>query len=527
MIDGLAFFPLLAPLALAGVAAVARRAPGSRPVAALAAARSAAVVGLMVAVAAAVTVATRGVVESPVLGVAGLGLSVRLDGLSVAMLALVAFLGAVVLEYSRNYLDGDPAQGRFLGRLALTVAAVMLLALSGNLLQLTAMWLLTSLALHRLLLFYADRPAAVVAARKKFIVARLGDVALAASALLLWHAFGTADIGLLLDRTTAAAPDGVGSDVHLAVMLLGAAAALKSAQFPTHGWLAEVMETPTPVSALLHAGLLNGGIFLIVRLAPVALLSPPALHAMIVVGGFTALFASVVMITQATVKGGLAYSSAAHMGFMMFLCGLGMYSIAIAHLIAHSCYKAHAFLSSGSIVEVRRASKVPGGRMTPGMLALASALGVAMTLVAGTGLLFGISLVSSPVFLGVGVILAIGLAQLLAQAKERAVAIRVGEAAVATAAAFFALEIASSHLLHAVVPTPVLRDPPTLALLLLVIAAFASASLFQLLLPRLASSPRVATAWVHVRNGLYANAVFDRLVGALHPIAPVHGKEVQ
>jgi len=531
--DVLALVPLAAPVSLACVAALARREPGTRPRRVLRAARVATVLSLASAVLAVVLVATFGPLQSPVLGVGALGLSLRLDALSTAMLALVAFLGAVVLEYSRGYLDGDGAQGRFVGLLALTVAAVMLLVLSANLLQLAVMWPLTSLALHRLLLFHPERPGAVLAARKKFVVARIGDVALLVAVVLLIQAFGTADLGLLLERARAALDaNAIPPGVPIAAGLLVATAALKSAQFPTHGWLAEVMETPTPVSALLHAGILNGGPFLIVRFAPVVLSSPGALHAMVVIGGFTALFASVVMITQPTVKGTFAYSSAAHMGFMLLLCGLGSYTIAIAHLIAHSCYKAHAFLSSGSAVEVLRASRVPGPKPAPRGLAIGAALGVAMATVLAVGTLAGVAVLDGPVLLGVAAMLAVGLAHLLAQALTKGsggyVATCVAAAVAATALAFFVLEIAAVHVLDGVVPTVALRDPVTLALMILVIVAFGATAVLQLLLPTLGTSPRLAAAWVHVRNGFYANALFDRFVGAPRVVAhsPLVVKEV-
>lgn len=523
MTDAVAFLPLIAPAGLTLVAVLARNEPGVNPRRVLRAARAATALSLTLATVAAALAAASGPLQSPVIGIAGLGLSLRLDAVSTSMLALVAFLGAVVLEYSRSYLDGDSRHGTFLGRLALTIAAVMMLVLSGNLLQLSVMWLLTSLALQRLLLFYPERPGAVVAARKKFIVARLGDAALAVAAILLARAFGTADIGLLLDRASAlAGADAVPASVSIASALLVATAALKSAQFPTHGWLAEVMETPTPVSALLHAGILNGGPFLIIRLAPVLVLSPWALHGLIVIGGFSALFASVVMITQPTAKGVFAYSSAAHMGFMLLLCGLGMYTVAIAHLIAHSCYKAHAFLSSGSAVEVLRSAKVPGGKPAPHRWAFPWALGAAAVIVAGAGAMVGVSVFDTPVLFGVASMLALGLTHLLAQASvgapRRYVVAQIGIAAAGTAVSFFLLEVAATHLLHGTVPMISLRDPVTLSLMAIVIVVFGLATFLQLSLPVFGGSPRWAAAYVHVRNGLYANAVFDRFVGALRPV---------
>jgi NAD(P)H-quinone oxidoreductase subunit 5 len=248
----------------------------------------------------------------------------------------------------------------------------MVLVLSGNLAGLAVAWSATSIARHRLLLFYRERPGAVVAARKKFVVARLGDVCLVAAVVLLARELGMGDVGALLERAPERFAGGaaVPLPIHLAAGLLVLTAIFKAAQFSAHGWLIEMQETPTPVSALLHAGILNGGTFLVARLFGVVQLSTPALAVLVVVGGFTAAFSSVVMITDTRVKATLAYSSAAHMGFMLLLCGMGAGSVAIVHLVAHSFYKAHAFLSSGSAVEVARAgwvldkgAKLPLGRI--------------------------------------------------------------------------------------------------------------------------------------------------------------------
>jgi NAD(P)H-quinone oxidoreductase subunit 5 len=514
-----AFLALLAPAALAVVALLAAGQPGASPRRVLAAARFASLFALVVAIAAAATVAIGGPVVSPLLGVDGYGVAVRLDALSVTMLTLVAFLGAVVLQFSRRYLDGDARHGSFMGRLALTVACVMLLVTAGNLVQLVAMWIGTSMALHRLLLFYPERVGAVIAARKKFIVARIGDVALATAAVLIVRTLGTADLGLVLERASAMAGTGTPATMHAAAALLVVAAVLKSAAFPTHGWLIEVMETPTPVSALLHAGILNGGTFLIARLAPVALLSTPALDALVVIGGLTALFASLVMITQTSVKTSLGYSSAAHMGFMLMLCGLGAYPVAILHLVAHSFYKAHAFLSSGSFVDVVRASQVPGAKGAPGAGTVLAALGVSVATVVGTGLVLGAPLTERPVTIGLSAMLAVALVQLLAQGlrggfSAPVMARTVGAAALVTLA-FFGLEAGAAHVLGGVLPAAADNATSTIALMGAVVLAFASVILLQLRLPAIVTDPRWAPLYVHVRNGLYANARFDALVGAL------------
>jgi len=178
--------------------------------------------------------------------------------------------------------------------------------------------------------------------------------------------------------------------------LLVIAASLESAQFPFHSWLPDTMETPTPVSALMHAGIINAGGFLVVRLSPILINAPAALNTLAIVGAFTALFASVVMLTQTSVKRSLAYSTIAQMGFMMLQCGLGAFALATLHLVAHSLYKAHAFLSSGSVVALKKAAWTPAERPAahPGILVLTLATAVALTF--GIGSLFGINLETNP-----------------------------------------------------------------------------------------------------------------------------------
>ncbi len=510
MIDVLAYLPLLAPLALVAVGLVARRATVPTV---LATSRAATLLTIALAAVTGVRVALLGASTSRL----GPGFALRLDALGAVMFALVAVLGAAVVQFSRRYLAGDPRHGRFVGDLCTTVGAVVVLVLSGDLVQLAAAWVATSYALHRLLLFYPERRSAVVAGRKKFLVARAGDVCLAAAVLLVARAFGTTDIADVLARARVVreAPPGI----EAAAVLLCASAMLKSAQFPTHGWLAEVMETPTPVSALLHAGILNGGTFLVVRLADVVLLGKTALALLVVVGGLTAMFASVVMVTQPSVKVALAYSSAAHMGFMLLLCGMGAFSVAILHLVAHSFYKAHAFLSSGSVVDAARASRET---RAPRIVSPARAL-LAFVLAAGVyvtvGLALGVHLAEKPGVVALGLMLVLALTHLVAQgvadAARAPVVGRVLLASAATAFAFFALEMLASRVLAGAVPVAPAPEAVTVALVGLVLVGFAVVTALQLLLVATPKSPFWRAVWVHVRNGFYANALFDRVVGAL------------
>ena len=162
-----------------------------------------------------------------------------------------------------------------------TLAAVLLLVQAGNVWMFVAAWIATSFFLHRLLVFYPERQAAQRAAHKKFVTARIADIALLIAAIILVNGYGTSDIASILDDARSGlAPQ----FLALAASLLALAALLKSAQFPTHGWLTEVMETPTPVSALLHAGVINAGGFLLIRFADVMLLAPGVLAVLVMIG---------------------------------------------------------------------------------------------------------------------------------------------------------------------------------------------------------------------------------------------------
>lgn len=508
----------LAPAAFLAPAVLARRQPGLHPTGVIRANRIAGGVGIGVAAAAGVAVAIDGALVSPTLGIGDFGLSLRLDALSATMLAMIAILAAVIVRYSATYLDGNTRHGVFLGRLAATIAAVELLVLSGNLVVLVAAWILTSLALHQLLVFHRDRPRAMAAARKKWIVARTGDAFLLAGAVLLALHFGTGDLGTIFAGMADAGPGWSMGAVGIAAACLAVAALLKSAQFPTHGWLVEVMETPTPVSALLHAGILNAGPFLAIRLAAVIDGGRTATMLLILVGGFTAIFASVVLLTQPSVKVVLGYSSVAHMGFMLLVCGMGFYPAALLHLVAHSFYKAHAFLSSGSVVDEARAAKVRLPRRLGSPWRIAGAALVATALYLPLAVVWGVDFGGNPLVIAIGGILVLGTTQLLTPAFDSAgrvaAMVRAALLALAVTLAFFGLEAGAHALLAGTVPEAVARDGVQIAAILAVLAGFTVVVGFQLIDPARAPSARRRALAVHLRNGLYANALFDRVVGA-------------
>lgn len=499
------------PLLIAAIPCFADAAP--RPKRSPWIAEVATLLTLALAVAALIGLSVRGPGTSPLLGAAGVGLSARADAVSLTMLLLVAFIGWIVVRFARVYLDGEARQGPFLGNLCLALAAVLLLVTAGNLVQLLGAWIATSLLLHRLLLFYPDRVAARRAARKKFLVARAGDLALAVAVGLLIHAYGTTDIGTIL----AAARTGAGGPTAIAAAAcLALAAGLKSAQFPTHGWLTEVMEAPTPVSALLHAGVINAGGFLLVRFADVMLLSPATLAGLVMVGGFTALFGSLVMLTQPAVKTSLAWSTVAQMGFMILECGLALFPLALLHIVAHSLYKAHSFLASGGAVERVAAARRPGPVAIPDARAVGRAFVAALALYVAIGFAFGFQH-KSPQALALGAILIFGVAYMLAQgfadAAPWALTRRTALYAVATSVGYFALQAAAAMATAGVLPPAPPPGPLEDALILLVVVSFGLVAVVQAMFPLWAHHPAAAGFRVHLSNGFYVNAVFDRLIG--------------
>jgi NAD(P)H-quinone oxidoreductase subunit 5 len=509
-------FPLLAPAALLAAAALLhfRRDLGAQKGALLG--EVVAIFAMLIAGGAFTLLIISGSGDSPLLGIAGIGLSVRLDMVSVTMLLLVSFIGWIVTRYARIYLDGEERQNEFTLWLLATLAAVVLLVQSGNIVQFGAAWIATSLALHRLLLFYPARIAAQRAAYKKFVTARAGDASLLVAGTLLISAYGTTQISQMLAMAKLGQGGGLGI---AAAAFLALAAVLKSAQFPTHGWLTEVMEAPTPVSALLHAGVVNGGGFLLIRFADVMILSPLVLALLVAIGGFTALFGGVVMLTQPTVKVSLAWSTISQMGFMILQCGLALFPLALLHIVAHSLYKAHAFLSAGGAVERVTAIRKPGPVAVPDLRAVGRAFGLAVAIYGGvylaSGALIGFAS-KSPQAIALGAILIFGVAYLLAQGladkAPRALTRRTALMSLVATLAYLALQRGSEWLAAGTLPATPAAGPLEWALILLALFSFGAVALAQSTLPLWSHHPSAQGLRIHLANGLYINAIEDRLL---------------
>ncbi|MFG6160247.1 NADH-quinone oxidoreductase subunit L [Halomonas sp. 1390] len=306
--------------------------------------------------------------------------------LQLIMLLLANFIAFVVVRFSATYLQGEPRQRRFVALIQAVFAAVSVAVLSDHLALFLLAWFAISLAMHQLLMFYPDRPRAALAAHKKFLFARAAELCALTAFVLLYLHHDTARISVIVGAYGEAqgADDGALSLAEqAAACLLALAALIKCAQLPLHGWLIQVVEAPTPVSAALHGGVINLGGYLLLLFSPLLLQSAPAQALVLVVAGIGSVLAALVMMTRVSIKVRLAWSTSAQMGLMLVEIALGLVELALLHLIAHSCYKAYAFLSSGEAVEqdlLRR--RAPGRSPSPGQWFSAGL--ISAVLVAGT-----------------------------------------------------------------------------------------------------------------------------------------------
>ncbi len=454
-----------------------------------------------------------GPATSPLVGVNGAGFAARIDILSVVMALTVGFVGWVVLRYSRTALDGEARHGTFMAAMATVLACVLLLVTSGTLLQLVIAWAAVGIGLHRLLLFYGDRPRAKRAARKKAVSGLIGSGALVAAALVMVQGFGTGDIHAI---ATAVQAGDTPTLLWLAAALIAVAAIFKSALMPTHGWLTEVMEAPTPVSALLHAGVVNAGGFLLIRFADLLLAAPGVLAVLALVGGLSALLGAAIALTQPAVKTALAWSTSAQMGFMVLQCGLALFPLALLHIVAHSLYKAHAFLSSGTAVESVAKTRKPGPVAVPNLGAVTRAFALGLAIYVVIGLAFG--LVSKPPqAIALGAILIFGVAYLIAQgladAAPKALTWRTAVFSTIATVGYFGFQAIATALSAGMLPPPPAPDGLVWAIIVLSVGGFGLAAFAQATFPLWATHPAAAGLRVHLMNGLYLNAVTDRLTG--------------
>ena len=271
----------------------------------------------------------------------------RLDFLHAILLLLINFLAWIIYRYSAVNFQADVDAPRFLTWLTCTLLSVQVLILSDHLTVFWLAWVGVSLSLHKLLTFYPNRPRAILAAHKKILIARCSELFLGLSFWLIYSVHHSFSISHILSQYPLT---DLPWQITSAVILLALVALLKCAQLPLHGWLIQVVESPTPVSALLHAGVINLGGVLLLIFAPILSQVAVAQWLLLLIAGPSAVLAALIMTTRISIKVRLAWSTCAQMGLMLVECALGLYELALLHLIAHSFYKAQAFLSSGSAV---------------------------------------------------------------------------------------------------------------------------------------------------------------------------------
>ncbi|HET9672456.1 MAG TPA: NADH-quinone oxidoreductase subunit L, partial [Actinomycetota bacterium] len=275
------------------------------------------------------------------------GADLRLDVLSAVMILVVTGVGLLIHVYAVGYMQGDPRYGRFFAYLNLFVFFMLLLVLADDYALLYVGWEGVGLCSYLLIGFWFEERANAVAAKKAFVVTRIGD-----TAMLVGLALIVANVGSLDFERVFGAAGGLAAGTATAISLLLFAGAIgKSAQVPLHVWLPDAMAGPTPVSALIHAAtMVTAGVYLVVRSAPIFEASPIALTVVLVVGLVTALFAATCALAQDDIKRVLAYSTISQLGFMFVAAGMRFYTGAIFMLVAHAFYKALMFLGAGSVM---------------------------------------------------------------------------------------------------------------------------------------------------------------------------------
>jgi NADH-quinone oxidoreductase subunit L len=269
------------------------------------------------------------------------------DGLTACLLIVVTTIGLLVHIYSIGYMAHDPGYWRFFAYLNLFMFSMLLLVLADNFLVVFVAWELVGLSSYLLIGFWTKKQSAALAAKKAFIVNRVGDVGFALGIMLIFASLGTLNIREVIERIGE-----LDHGVVLAISLLIFAGAMgKSAQFPLHVWLPDAMEGPTPVSALIHAAtMVNAGVYLVARTSPIFAHAQEALVVVAGIGIFTAILAASIAMTQTDIKRVLAYSTLSQLGYMFAALGVGAFTAAIFHLMTHGFFKGLLFLGSGSVI---------------------------------------------------------------------------------------------------------------------------------------------------------------------------------
>jgi len=293
------------------------------------------------------------------------------DRLSAVMMVLISAIGTVIYAYSVEYMQDEPHERRYFALLGVAVSVLLCMVSSANLMMLFLFWQMLSYLLY-LLIHNHTHAATLDSAFRTFALLRTGDVAFLAGTVLAYVLYGTLEFPQLFaaaaqsTATISLLPGVECSGTTTVALLLLIGAMSKSAQFPFHIWLPRYLYAPTPVTALLHAGIINAGGFLINRLAPVFGSSSTTLHAAFFIGTLTAVLGASMMLAQNDVKNMLGFSTIGQMGYMVMECGLGAFALAVFHLIAHGLFKATVFLNCGNVIgKARLEPHVPHREQDP------------------------------------------------------------------------------------------------------------------------------------------------------------------
>lgn len=279
----------------------------------------------------------------------------HIDRLSAVMMVLISAIGTIIYTYSIDYMYQEPHERRYLAMLGVAVFVLLCMVSSANLLMLFLFWQVLSYLLYILIHNHAHA-GTLEAAFRTFTILRVGDVAVLAGIVVAYQLFGTLefpDLFVAAARSTSTVSVWPGIELNGATavtLLLFVGGMSKSAQFPLHIWMPRYLYAPTPVTALLHAGIINAGGFMINRLAPLFGLSSTTLHVAFVIGTLTAVLGASMMLAQNDIKNMLGFSTIGQMGYMIMECGLGAFSLAVFHLIAHGLFKATVFLNCGNVI---------------------------------------------------------------------------------------------------------------------------------------------------------------------------------
>lgn len=443
-------------------------------------------------------------------------LGMCVDRVTSAVALLVATIGVVTYRYAARCLEGHARRREFLGWMAATIGCAAVLAMADALPLLVGAWCAVGTCLDRLLRFFRERPESLMAARRALVLGRLGDALLVGACAVAWSAWGATTVS---DTAAAASVNAPSGALTLFSLLLCGSVIVKSAQVPVHGWLPDTMEAPTPVSALMHAGIVNAGGALLIRLAPAIEQVPESWLLLSLFGTASIVVAAPASWVHARAKTALAWSTVSQMGFMLVQCALCAFPAALLHIIGHGLYKAWSFLRAGEL-PAYGPSPAPGALRATLLLSVGT-LGSAMS-VAAWAHVFGLSTGAGPGKFALLAIVAIAVGQAwVALLGRRRASLGATLARVAASLAFSAVAPAVACALYAgatwwlgrpVAGGAAFAGPIAWVAAGLPVAAVAVLALIHAAMPALERANVGARLRIHALSGFYVGLAAHRAV---------------